>query len=119
MFALELITNHVSPNRWETSRKPPTPTEMTSTGVLKVHITSASSKTNFKNNVIEGPDSEDRKNPQVCDSVWTGTIPVYKQMGDPIPTTYNKAKMSKDVEKQVFETNRKEKEYAIRVAGPP
>src|SRR5438270_7848318 len=42
LFAMQLITNHVFPSRWTDSRTPPTKTELTSTGIIRVDITSAS-----------------------------------------------------------------------------
>ena len=37
-FALRLITNNSVPERWENSRTPPTKSELTSTGILKVRL---------------------------------------------------------------------------------
>ena len=47
MQAMHLITDAVVPRRWESTRVPPTATEMTSTGIIRLRIESASAKINY------------------------------------------------------------------------
>lgn len=89
MYALKLITNNGIPDRWENSRSPPTKAELTSTGVLKVRIETASAKTR-----AGGPNDEksDLENPDVIDKTWIGVVPVYSTLGTPVPAEKNKLK---------------------------
>lgn len=88
-FALRLITNNSIPERWENSRKPPTKAEVTSTGVLKVRIETASAKTREG-----GPGDErfDLDNPEVANNTWIGVVPTYMTLGEPIAGELNKVK---------------------------
>lgn len=87
MYALQLITDNGIPQRWENSRKPPTKAELTSTGVLKVRIETASVKTR-----TGGPSDEkaDLTNASVVDNTWIGVVPAYQTLGDPIAGENNK-----------------------------
>lgn len=73
LWAMTLITNGVLPQRWETSRNPPTNAEIQSTRILKVRIESASAKIR-----AEGPHDErsDLQNEELVRKVWTGVLPV-------------------------------------------
>lgn len=47
-----------------------------------------------------------------------GVVPVYKSLGDPIPSRYNKVEEVPDyIDEYVRDTNKVEKEYAIRVGS--
>jgi len=86
---MALITNSVVPERWGNSRGPPDGAEMQSTRILKVSVETASGK------VREGvPEDErkDMKRDDVLDSVWTGVVPVYERLGEPVPGPYNRVK---------------------------
>jgi nitroimidazol reductase NimA-like FMN-containing flavoprotein (pyridoxamine 5'-phosphate oxidase superfamily) len=86
LWAMELITNSVVPDRWKHTRVPPNAAEMQSTQILKVTIESGSAK------VREGvPNDEkvDLENKEVLGSVWTGVLPLYEQFGEPVPGPYN------------------------------
>lgn len=88
-FALRSITNKSIPDRWENSRAPPTKAEITATGVLKVRIETASAK------VRSGGPSDDKadlQNSEVVDRTWTGVVPTYLTLGEPIASEYNKVK---------------------------
>lgn len=87
IFALRLITNNGIPERWENSRSPPTQAEITSTGVLKVRVETASVKVR-----TGGPNDEraDLKNPAVIDKTWIGVVPAYQVLGDPVAGGNNK-----------------------------
>lgn len=88
-FALHLITNNAIPERWENSRSPPTNAELTSTGILKVRIETASAK------IRAGGPSDDRadlQNTELTDRTWVGVVPAYQMLGEPIEADYNKVK---------------------------
>lgn len=88
-YALKLITNNAIPKRWENSRGPPTNAELTSTGILKVRIETASAK------VRTGGPSDDRadlQNQEVTWKTWVGVVPAYQMLGEPVAGDYNKVK---------------------------
>jgi len=62
---------------------------MTTTGVIRIEIVSASAKVR-----VGGPsdDRHDLKNEEVVGSVWTGVVPCWMQFGEPVPSSYNKVK---------------------------
>lgn len=88
-YALTLITNNLVPERWENSRDPPTKAELTSTGIIRVDIESASAKVRTG---WPGDDRADMKNAELVSRVWTGVIPCWTQYGDPQAGPYNKVK---------------------------
>jgi nitroimidazol reductase NimA-like FMN-containing flavoprotein (pyridoxamine 5'-phosphate oxidase superfamily) len=86
LWAMELITNSVVPDRWKHTRVPPNKGEMASTQILKVVIESGSAK------VREGVPSDeasDINDTEVNGKVWTGVLPLYEQYGEPVPGPYN------------------------------
>lgn len=87
LYAMELITNSVVPDRWRHTRLPPTRAELQSTGILRVRIASGSAKVRSGQAHDEKHDMEDEA---LLDSVWTGVLPVHKVMGEPLPSSYNK-----------------------------
>lgn len=89
LYALTRITDNLVPERWDQSRNPPTKAEMTSTGVLRVDIASASAKVRVGG---PGDDRHDLKNDSIINSVWTGVVPCWTQYGEPVPSDYNKVK---------------------------
>lgn len=73
-YAMELITNNLVSDRWSNTRIPPTKTEMQSTGIMRIEITSASAK------IHTGPPNDERKdlkNQDMKRTVWTGVIPTW------------------------------------------
>ena len=90
IYGLHLITNNTMPYRWENSRKPPTKSELESTALMKVRIETASCK--IRNG---GPGDErfDLDNPEVVDNTWTGVVPTYLQLGEPVANDENKVKV--------------------------
>lgn len=89
VFAMELITNKVLPERWQNSRIPPDKVEMTSTMILKVTVETGSGKIRHGEPHDEAKDL-DRED--VTSSVWTGVVPVWETYGQPIPNATNKVK---------------------------
>jgi len=89
LWAMEQITNKVVPTRWNNTRVPPNGAEMSSTQILRVNIDSASGK------VRDGPPADeagDLKDDELLGRVWTGFVPLVEQLGEPVPSRYNKVK---------------------------
>jgi uncharacterized protein len=115
LFAMELITNHVHPNRWADSRTPPHKTELTSTGIMRVDITSASAK--VRTGLPLDVDKDDWGNMEMRNRVWVGTVPVYETLGEPITGDYSLVKETPQaVREYVSQRNEKEKTWAELVA---
>lgn len=93
MYGLKLITNNTMPERWENSRNPPTKEEIQSTAVLKVRIETASCKVRVGG---PGDDRFDLDNAEVADQTWTGVIPTYLTLAEPVPNDENKVKTVPD-----------------------
>ncbi|HUQ39983.1 MAG TPA: pyridoxamine 5'-phosphate oxidase family protein [Acidimicrobiales bacterium] len=74
--ALEAVTNHVVPGRWDVARRP-NATEVTTTLVLAMPIDEASAK------VRTGPPIDDPEDMGL--DVWAGVVPVSSVRGEPIP----------------------------------
>ena len=87
VYALTRITDNLVPERWQNSRSPPTKSELTSTGVIRVEVVSASAKVR-----VGGPsdDRHDLKNDEVVNGVWTGVVPCWNGFGEPVASDYNK-----------------------------
>lgn len=117
LWAMQLITNSVVPDRYENTRVPPDGAEMQSTRILKMKIMAASGK------IREGvPEDErkDMKREEVLDSVWTGVIPVYERLGEPQPGPYNRVKEIPEHVSQFVEVeNEKREKYANEAAHKP
>ncbi|UKZ80968.1 hypothetical protein TrVFT333_008734 [Trichoderma virens FT-333] len=110
MYAMEIITNGVVHDRWKTSRQPPTKAEMQSTSILKVSITSGSAK--FRDGGVSD-DKHDLQNEEAQNSVWTGVLPVFSSIGEPLPTTYNKVEVPANVTNFIKDYNNENKEYVL------
>ncbi|KAK0742488.1 hypothetical protein B0T21DRAFT_283181 [Apiosordaria backusii] len=110
LYAMELITNKVVPNRWSESRSPPTPGEMAATAVMKVKIDTGSAK------VRTGPPKDDKvdlDSDEVRERVWVGTVPVYTVIGEPVAAEYNLVKeVPNTLAEWRKEANQDAKEYA-------
>ncbi|KAL8874415.1 MAG: hypothetical protein Q9174_000260 [Haloplaca sp. 1 TL-2023] len=86
LWAMELITNSVLPERWENSRTPPDGAELSSTTILKVKIASGSGK------VRDGGPHDEKKDlerSEVTENIWTGVVPMWEAMGEPVASDYN------------------------------
>jgi hypothetical protein len=88
-YGLRLITNNTIPDRWENSRNPPTKSELTSTAVLKVRIETASTKIRSG---MPHDEKFDLDNPEVVNNCWTGVVPSYTTLGDPVANEENRVK---------------------------
>ena len=74
--ALEAVTEHVTPGRWENSR-PPTEKEIRGTLVLALPLDEASAK------VRTGPPEDDEED--LALDFWAGVVPLSLEPGEPIP----------------------------------
>lgn len=110
MYALKLITNKVVPQRWGNTRIPPNKTEMHSTHVLRVRISSGSAKVRWG---IPNADRGDLKNTEVLRKYWSGVVPVWETYGEPISGPDNKAKTPNHVTEFVKMTNDVNKRTAL------
>ena len=111
LFAMELITNHVHPNRWTDSRNPPKKTELASTGIIRINITSASAK--IRTGPPKDADKDDWEDIQMRNRVWVGTIPVYETLGEPVTGEYSLVKeVPRGVMEYIGTRNGKEKGWS-------
>ena len=76
LAALQAITDHVVPGRWDELR-PPTRKELLATAVLRLPLDEASAK------VRTGPPVDDERD--VDPQVWAGVVPVEQRFGEPVP----------------------------------
>ncbi|KAK4242737.1 hypothetical protein C8A03DRAFT_28967 [Achaetomium macrosporum] len=115
LYAMELITNSVAPQRWQNTRVPPNAAEMQSTSVLRVRIASGSAKIRSGGPHDDRGDMEDEA---LLDRVWTGVVPVYSVMGDPVAGEYNRVKeVPGYLESWRREANKDAEELAREAAG--
>ncbi|KAL8836241.1 MAG: hypothetical protein Q9170_002985 [Blastenia crenularia] len=114
LHAMGLITNNLVPARWENSRVPPTKTELTATGILRVEIESASAKVRAG---TTGEDRKDLKDEEMRGRVWNGVVPAYMQWGAPqaAPTNLTKG-VPGYLEEWVEKDNKKNERFAYDVA---
>ena len=114
LWAMELITNSVVPDRWANSRIPPDKVEQDSTRILRVEIESGSGK------VRDGMPKDDKKDldrADVLDRVWTGVVPMWEQFGEPIPGPYNKvAEVPEYIARYVSAANEEHEQLAVAAA---
>mmetsp|Transcript_16101 Transcript_16101/g.20594 ORF Transcript_16101/g.20594 Transcript_16101/m.20594 type:complete len:223 (-) Transcript_16101:28-696(-) len=75
--ALQVITDHIIPGRWEDARAP-SPAELKATRVLKVSIESASLKES-------GLAPDDDKKDITDNAFWAGSIPIHTVFGEATP----------------------------------
>lgn len=109
--AMELITNHLVTDRWTNSRTPPTKSELTATGILRVQIDTASVK--VRNG---GPhdDKKDLKDDTTTSRVWTGVVPVHQIMGEPVASSDNVVKqVPASITTWIEDTNNLRKDHMI------
>ncbi|CAG1981547.1 unnamed protein product [Fusarium graminearum] len=113
LYAMELISNSVVTDRWRHTRQPPLVSEMQSTNILKVKIVSASAKISAGSTT---DDKSDMENNELVTSIWTGVLPVYQTIGDPIPGPYNTAQVPDHINNFVADTNDERKQRSLRAA---
>ncbi|KAG4429336.1 hypothetical protein IFR05_015178 [Cadophora sp. M221] len=110
LYAMELITNSVLASRWANTRVPPNAAEMSSTCILRVKIHSGSAKVREGGPLDEKGDVGDAG---TVGRVWTGTLPLWEQLGEPVPGPYNAVKeVPEHITAYKEEFNRESKRYA-------
>ena len=85
IYAMELITNNLVPERWQHTRYP-NKTELKSTGILRVDIRSASAKVRTG---TTGEAREDLKDEGMRKDVWAGVVPTRMVYEKPIAAPTN------------------------------
>jgi hypothetical protein len=86
---------------------------MQSTNILKVKITSASAKISAGSTT---DDKSDLENESLVNSTWTGVLPVYQTIGEPIPGPYNKVEVPEHVSTFAKDTNDEKKQRSLEAA---
>lgn len=114
LYAMELITNGVVPDRWRHTRLPVTGAELQSTSLLRVKIASGSAKIRDGNASDDRHDLEDQ---ELVDRAWTGVLPVHQAVGEPVPSSYNtKADLPGHVQEFSRDFSVESKEYSEQAA---
>ncbi len=89
LWAMQLITNSVVPERWDNSRVPPDRGEIVSTSILRVRVVSGSGK------IREGEPHDEKKDlekEEVVNKTWTGVVPIWETIGEPVASGDNAVK---------------------------
>ena len=117
LWAMQLVTDSVVPGRYMNSRNPPDGAEMQSTNILRVRVVSGSGK------VREGgphDEAKDEGREDITSSTWTGVVPVYETLGEPVPSASNKVlQLPEYIKEYVDETTKGNEEYAGVAARKP
>lgn len=114
LWAMKLITDSVVTGRWENTRVPPNKGEMSSTAILRVKIVSGSGK------IRDGGTGDDRKdleNKDVTDRVWTGVIPIWEMVGEPIASQTNQINFIPDYITAYVKNEKEKNEKHAKQAG--
>lgn len=117
IYAMRLVTNSVVPSRYENTRNPPDGAEMSSTNILRVKIVSGSGK------IREGgphDEAKDTKQDELVERIWTGVVPVYEMLGEPVASADNRlGAVPGYLREYVEETSRGNEMYAGEAARKP
>lgn len=114
LYAMELITESAVPGRWANTRVPPTSAELTSTGILKVRIESASAKVRAG---MPAEDRKDEKDEAVRDRVWSGVVPIWEAKGQPVAAAKNRVELPRYLTEWIDEANREAEQGAVGAAA--
>lgn len=113
VWAMELITNNLVPERWQNTRYP-NKTELKSTGILRVDIHSASAKVRAGST---GEAREDLKDEAMRKKVWAGVVPSRVVYGTPVPAPTNMFPgIPEYIENWVLERNQEWERYSAEAA---
>lgn len=106
-YAMHRLTNHMIRRRWSSVNKVASEA-MHSIQIIKVVVRTASAKVRASNiNGLEKAGLGDR------DDIWTGVIPLYEVLGNPIESGYGPGRpVQKEVVDWVEKRNAEEKSYA-------
>ncbi|KAF7909186.1 uncharacterized protein EAE98_012265 [Botrytis deweyae] len=112
-YAMHLLTNHMIRRRW--SQTNPVASEaMKSVQVIKVVVRSASAKIRTGN-----VESLERGGLGERDDVWTGALPLYEVLGEPVQSAYcDDRKVQEGVVDWMERRNGEERRYAEEKAIP-
>ncbi|KAH7002655.1 hypothetical protein EDB80DRAFT_720950 [Ilyonectria destructans] len=113
LYAMELITDGVVPDRWQHTRLPPTKAELQSTGILRLQIASGSAKINAGQ---AHDDKKDMENEAMRDSIWTGVLPINSTMGEPLASSYNRVDVPGYISEFVKGFNEDNQQQALNAA---
>ncbi|TGO89932.1 hypothetical protein BPOR_0086g00020 [Botrytis porri] len=112
-YAMHLLTNHMIRRRWSQTN-PVAPEAMKSVQVIKVVVRSASAKIRAGNE-----ESLERGGLGERGDVWTGALPLYEVLGEPVQSVYCG---DREVQEGVLDwrekRNREERRYAEENAIP-
>ncbi|EXJ77212.1 hypothetical protein A1O3_10370 [Capronia epimyces CBS 606.96] len=122
-FAMRLLTNHMYHGRWETTY-PVLHSAVDIVKVIEVKVLSASAKIRAANIGPFDPatveEEEKQRREEQGTGVWSGVVPLYEVLGQPAASNVEgpggEPRGLKAVEEWRQERNRREKEYAERVA---
>lgn len=109
LYAMELITEGIFRGRWSETRTP-TATELTSTGILRVRVTSASAK------VSRGPPGDgkaDLEDEELVERGWTGVVPMWTVLGVPVTVGAGKGALPAEMGVEVEERNERSRREAV------
>ena len=87
LWAMELVTNSVVPQRYQNTRTPPNAAEMQSTSILRVKIKAGSAKVRSGEPHDKRGDMNDE---ELRQKTWVGVVPAWTVFGEPVPGSYNK-----------------------------
>jgi hypothetical protein len=112
-YAMHLLTNHMVRRRWSSVNEV-APEAMKKVQVIKVVVRSASAKIRATNiNGLEKAGLGTR------DDVWTGAIPLYEVLGEPVQSGYCPERpMQKELVEWKDRRNEEERLYAEEAAKP-
>jgi len=113
LWAMEIITNSVVPDRWKNSKTPPSLTDMKSTNILRIKVAAGSAKIGSG---LPADEKKDIKDEELNDKVWTGVMPIWETFGEPIPGDYNKIEVPGHVRDYIQTLNKSNKEAAFEAA---
>lgn len=114
LFAMELITNSVVPERWQNTRTPPNKVELTSTNILRVKVYAASAKWRSG---VPNYDKNDLKDPDMLEKYWAGVLPVFETIGEPLAGPENRYHgVPRYIKAFIEQTNKDNQRMAVKMA---
>lgn len=112
LYAMEVITNGIIPDRWRHTRHPPNAAEMQSTSILRVRITAGSGK--VRTGTADLDNKKDLEDADLRSRVWTGVIPMYTTLGEPVPRGDNLvAELPQHLKDFIKDSNEEARAYAF------
>ena len=115
VWAMQLVTDSVVPGRWNNTRTPPDGAEMASTTILKVKIVNGSGKIRTGG---PGDEKKDTKRGDVVDKIWTGVVPIWEVVGEPVRGGAGRVcKVPEHIQNFKDSVNELNEEYAMTAAA--